>query len=65
MPSEQLSCLLFSPGAANVVNLEKPVGHGYKFEELKAAVEQHKPAVLFLCQVSLLSYTRCMQTHAS
>ena len=42
---------LAPPAAANVVNLEKPVGHAYKFEELKAAVEQHKPAVLFLCQV--------------
>jgi hypothetical protein len=50
---------LCCPGAAaNVVNLEKPVGHSYKFEELKAAVEQHKPAVLFLCQVRAPSLPR-------
>ena len=34
-----------------MVDLKKQAGKGFTFEELKAAVEQHKPAVLFLCQV--------------
>ncbi len=37
--------------AANVVNLEKEAGKAFSFEELSQAVTQHKPAVLFLCQV--------------
>lgn len=37
--------------AANVVNLEKEAGKAFSFDELSKAVTQHKPAVLFLCQV--------------
>lgn len=37
--------------AADVINLEVEGGRGFTFEELKNAVETHKPAVLFLCQV--------------
>ncbi len=35
-----------------MVDLKVEGGRGYTFEELKTAVETHKPAVLFLCQVS-------------
>ena len=35
---------------ANVVELKKEAGKTFSFEELKEAVEKHKPAVLFLCQ---------------
>jgi alanine-glyoxylate transaminase/serine-glyoxylate transaminase/serine-pyruvate transaminase len=35
---------------AEVVDLKVEGGRGYTFEELKTAVETHKPAVLFLCQ---------------
>lgn len=35
---------------ANVVELKKEAGKTFSFEELKASVETHKPAVLFLCQ---------------
>lgn len=35
---------------AEVINLEAGGGRSYSFEELKTAVETHKPAVLFLCQ---------------
>lgn len=35
---------------ADVVELKKEAGKTFDFEELKAAVEKHKPAVLFLCQ---------------
>ena len=36
---------------AKVVNLQKDPGQTYSKDELKAALEQHKPAVLFLTQV--------------
>ena len=35
---------------ANVVELKKEAGKTFSFDELKAAVEKEKPAVLFLCQ---------------
>lgn len=35
---------------AEVVELKKEAGKTFTFEELKEAVETHKPAVLFLCQ---------------
>jgi len=35
---------------ANVVDLKKEAGKTFSLEELTAAVETHKPAVLFLCQ---------------
>lgn len=34
--------------------MKKEAGKTFTYEELKAAVEEHKPAVLFLCQVWLL-----------
>ena len=37
--------------AANVINLEKEAGKAFSFDELSRAVTEHKPAVLFLCQV--------------
>ena len=37
--------------AAKVVNLESPPAAAVKLEDIKASLEQHKPAVLFLCQV--------------
>ena len=33
-----------------MVNLEVPAGQGYSLEQLTKAVEQHKPAVLFVVQ---------------
>ena len=35
---------------ANVVELKKEAGKTFSYDELKEAVETHKPAVLFLCQ---------------
>ena len=35
---------------ANVVEIKADAGKTFSFEELKEAVETHKPAVLFLCQ---------------
>lgn len=43
-------CDLAERYQANVVNLEVPAGQGYSLEQLTAAVEQHKPAVLFVVQ---------------
>lgn len=42
------------PGcAADVVNLTKEAGKTYSQADIKAALEQHKPKLLFLTQVSL------------
>ena len=35
---------------ANVVDLKKEAGKTFGYDELKEAIETHKPAVLFLCQ---------------
>lgn len=35
---------------AKVVEVKAEAGHGLAFADLKAAVEQHKPSVLFVCQ---------------
>ncbi|KAK9822746.1 hypothetical protein WJX74_003394 [Apatococcus lobatus] len=35
---------------ANVIELKCPPGQSFTFEEVKKAVEEHKPALLFLCQ---------------
>jgi alanine-glyoxylate transaminase/serine-glyoxylate transaminase/serine-pyruvate transaminase len=43
-------CDLAERYQAKVVNLEVPAGQGYSLEQLTAAVEQHKPAVLFVVQ---------------
>ena len=34
-----------------MVNLEQEAGKSFSYDQLKKAVEKHKPAVLFLCQV--------------
>ncbi len=34
-----------------VVDLKKAAGQTFSYDELKAVLEEHKPAVLFLCQV--------------
>ena len=47
-------CAMF---AAKVVNLESPPAAAVKLDDIKASLEQHKPAALFLCQV-------CHQTSA-
>ncbi|KAK9851902.1 hypothetical protein WJX84_004260 [Apatococcus fuscideae] len=39
---------------ADVVELKCAPGKSLSFEEVKQAVEEHKPALLFLCQVGLL-----------
>ncbi len=39
------------PPTAKVVNLEVPAGRSVSYTELQQAVETHKPALLFLCQV--------------
>ena len=36
--------------AGNVIELKVPTGQTFSLEQLTAALEQHKPAVLFLCQ---------------
>ena len=48
--------------AADVIELKCPPGQSFTFEEVKKAVEEHKPALLFLCQVtSDLLGTFCSQ----
>ncbi len=43
------------PGpAGNVVSLDKEAGRTSSLKEIQNSLEQHKPAVLFLCQVSML-----------
>ncbi len=37
--------------AAKVVNLESPPAAAVKLDDIRASLEQHKPAALFLCQV--------------
>ena len=37
--------------AVNVVDLKKEAGKTFSYAELEAALKEHKPAVLFLCQV--------------
>ena len=68
LPADLYMLLLPWP-AAKVVDLKKEAGKGFSFEELKAAVEQHKPAVLFLCQVWACTDHPCLpalqtQAHA-
>lgn len=41
-----------SASAGKVVNLEAAPAAAVKLDDIKAALEQHKPAALFLCQVS-------------
>ena len=36
--------------AAKVVHLKKPAGKTFSYDELKKAIEENKPAALFLCQ---------------
>jgi len=43
-------CDLAERYQAKVVNMEAPAGQGYSLEELTQAVEQHKPAMLFVVQ---------------
>ena len=38
--------------AGKVVNLEAAPAAAVKLDDIKASLEQHKPAALFLCQVS-------------
>lgn len=38
------------PAAADVIELKTPAGTTFSYETLKAALTQHKPKVLFLCQ---------------
>ncbi len=35
---------------AEVVNLQTPAGTSFSLEALTSAIEEHKPALLFLCQ---------------
>lgn len=50
-------CHALFPG--NVVSLETRAGTTFSLQELKQALEQHKPAVLFLCQVPLTPASPC------
>ncbi len=46
--------------------METEAGKSFSYEEIKTALETHKPAVLFLCQVRLRSASRrCMITPRS
>lgn len=38
--------------AGEVIQLKAPAGATFSIDELKAAVKEHKPAILFLVQVS-------------
>jgi len=38
------------------VNLESPQAAAVKLEDIKASLEQHKPAALFLCQVTMMMF---------
>lgn len=42
-------CVCVSPG--DVIELKCPAGQTFSQEEVTKALEEHKPAVLFLCQV--------------
>ncbi|KAA6421055.1 MAG: alanine-glyoxylate transaminase [Trebouxia sp. A1-2] len=46
----QRVCDLSERYGAKVVNLESPPAAAVKLEDIKASLEQHKPAALFLCQ---------------
>ena len=50
--------------AGNVVEMKRDAGQTFSFEEIKAGVEQHKPAVLFLCQVHAHLYLLIARTCA-
>ena len=39
------------------MNLESPPAAAVKLEDIKASLEQHKPAALFLCQVTTVIFT--------
>lgn len=43
-------CDMAARFGAEVIDLQTPAGTSFSLATLKAAVEQHKPAVLFLCQ---------------
>lgn len=43
--------ILTSDHAGKVVNMETEAGKSFSYEQIKKTVEEHKPAVLFLCQV--------------
>jgi hypothetical protein len=40
--------------AGNVVSLEAEAGTTFSLQQIEEALKQHKPAVLFLCQVPQL-----------
>lgn len=50
---------LGDPCAGKVITLDKAAGGTFSLEELTAALEQHKPAVLFLCQASKPLKSQC------
>ena len=52
--------MLFVPTAGKVVNLESAPAAAVKLDDIKAALEQHKPAALFLCQVGCLESWTCV-----
>ena len=54
MPS---SCLRQLICAVNVVDMKKEAGKTFSHAELEAALKEHKPAVLFLCQVRFFGKT--------
>ncbi|KAK9813216.1 hypothetical protein WJX72_010906 [[Myrmecia] bisecta] len=43
-------CDMAARFGGNVIDLKTPAGTSFSLEQLTSAVEQHKPAVLFLCQ---------------
>lgn len=47
----------------DVVELKTDAGTTFSFDTIKSAVEQHKPAVLFLCQVRLSVEPALYDTH--
>ena len=55
---------LKSDRAGKVVNMETEAGTSFSYEQIKKTVEEHKPAVLFLCQVRPTALHRaCRSMH--
>lgn len=40
--------------SGDVVEVTAPLGEALTYEALKAAITEHKPKLLFLCQVGML-----------
>jgi hypothetical protein len=48
------------PAAGEVIQLKAAAGSTFSIDELKKAVQEHKPAILFLVQVSCVWWRDCL-----